>query len=282
MTTNPQTTISERRTLVALRRKTESFIARRDGLSLAHEQGARRATERAELMLSALPHARIRGAVLYRIEHPKQRAEHAPSRASVRRAKVHKPLSAHEREDAHCLAAMACERLGIVNGTAPTFEQWKLIFRAVRAGLGIDRKAKRDERTPVLSLDPALLAQVDVPALFTAPRSEESDAARAALAPMVRDLIRWIRAAYTSDTSRKRRAAYRSSLNVVRSICAVRLGSIESVEPVFRGASPDALYKRMHDFRKYIQRGQAELERRAGTLRAGEYKSLECLATLAE
>jgi hypothetical protein len=175
----------------------------------------------------------------------------------LRRIEAHFPLSEFEQEEVHSLVCMACVVLALEDGTRPRREQWKVIFRTVRNGLGIDRHAKRDEIAPIISLDPALLRKLDVAAVFVGPAEEE--AARCALAPMIRELVRRVRAAYLADPSRKRRAAYRASLNVIRSICATRLGGIQNVQPLVRGTSESVVSVMSHRFREYLKLGEQPL-----------------------
>ncbi len=253
---------------------------------------ASRAHLRSMAHLAKLPHAKLRAVIVHRIQNPRGVSRdasgslvlpNAPTRASVRKSKGRKVLSAFEREDAHALVAMACERLRIEDGSFPsTRDQWKTIFRMVRSGLGIDRKTKRDERVEIISLDPYLLSQVEVADIFTAPDSEEADIARERLAPMVRVLIKRVLAAYSVHDSRKRASRKKKALSIIKNICAVRLGRIEDVRPISNGNSPDAVSKAFHDFKAYLAMGEAEIMRRESTLRAGEFKSLSGLLTLAE
>jgi hypothetical protein len=72
---------------------------------------------------------------------------------------------------------------------------------------------------------------------------------------MIRELVRRVRASYLADKSRKRRATYRASLNVIRSICATRLGGIQSVQPLVRGSSESVVNVMSHRFREYLKLG---------------------------
>ncbi len=263
-----------------------SETAKRDGIreadiftqELREEQESKSALAagiRSRSQMARLPFAKIRGIVCFRIQNPKQKQLHTPSKSSIRNAKNRKSLSWIEIEDCHSLTAIACHRLGIDESGFPTFEQWKAIFRFVRSNLGIDRKSKRDQNVEILSMDPALLATIEVSEILSTP--EEIETGRKKLAPMVRAMHRALVASFQADTSRKRKSRFIQEIRFLRSLSARKGGNIERAMPFAKGASESCFRKRFFDFRKYLERGEREIERRANALPSGEFKSFACL-----
>jgi hypothetical protein len=125
---------------------------------------------------------------------------------------------------------------------------WKAVFRAVRRTLRIDRRVREDATD--FSAAPELDVAIEHPEV-TAERREK-------LAVQVRYAHSLLHAALGADSSRKRRATFRTHLSTLRAFTAIWSGHF-TTRPLCEGKSDDALHVALFRFRKYLDKGEQSM-----------------------
>lgn len=218
------------------------------------------------------PYARISNAIIRRINHPKQRGAAANwhevkpfrfSRRSSLAAKARPLLSPEEQQDVTQTVALVLVTRGVLPEQKLTLGpdgDWRAVFSAVREMLGIDKHARSKRRFLAHeSLPDDTLQCAPLPVFVDDPteRREVNACYRQRLARRFAYAHSIAFAAFTSDTTRTRRATYRKVIHTLR--CHARAAFRDMTEPLFDGDSDSTRRVRDSRLRKYFVTGEAVL-----------------------
>lgn len=221
----------------------------------------------------------IGAAVIRRINFPKHAAARM-TRGQSLTANLRPVLSSADEDDARQTCALVLCQIGLpaptalgvrttekINTLCPLFKGskcerasytsaartlglagWKAVFRATRRALRIDRRVREDATD--FSTAPELDVAIEHP--------EISEERRARLGVQVHYAHSLLHAAFGADTSRKRRATFRTHLSTLRAFSAIWSGHFAK-RPLCDGKSEDALHVALYRFRQYLDKGEAAM-----------------------
>lgn len=218
------------------------------------------------------PYSKISNAIIRRINFPRAKGAarnweelNAPrvSRKASLNAKTRPLLSEWEMEEVHQTVALVL----ISREVAPDARlslgdngDWKAVFQAVRALLGIDKKARSNrEFVACESLPDETLHCAPLPAFVAHPAEirELFAAYRQRMARKYAYARSMAHAAFQADTSRKRRDTYKRTVRTLRAHIRVTFRQVST--PLFEGKSADARYVRDNRLRDYLEDGEKAL-----------------------
>lgn len=212
------------------------------------------------------------------------------TRGESLRAKMRPILSVHDQDDIAQTVALVLVRLGLPDATkqaisateiiaarCPLFagskcerasyqsasrslglDRWKSCFRAVRGELRIDRTVREDATDFASDTAP----DVSESAHLWAKHPEVSAERRKMLARKVRYTHAQLCAAFAADPSRKCKATFKEHAATLLNFSRLWGGRFAR-KPLSDGLSESAIRVELHRFRKYLEKGEAELQRAA-------------------
>lgn len=224
------------------------------------------------------PYAKISSTLIRRINFPCSKGAaknwhelNAPkvSRKASLNAKARPMLSEWECEEVHQTVALILIARGVAPDAKLTLGEngdWRAVFRAVRALLGIDKKARSHrEFVAMESLPDDAMKCEPLPAFVAHPAEIRELFAihRQRLARKYAYARSQAFAAFIADATRTRKSTYRKTIRTLRR--NLRATFREVSEPLFEGNSPDARFVRDHRLSLYLERGESALNAHAET-----------------
>ena len=218
------------------------------------------------------PYSKISNAIIRRINFPRAKGNarnwhelNAPkvSRKTSLNAKARPMLSQWEMEEVHQTVALVLVARGVSPSDRLTLGEngdWRAVFRAVRALLGIDKKA-RSHREYIAheSLPDDVLRSEPMPAFVAHPAEirELHAVHRQRLARKYAYARSVAFAAFQAETSRKRKHNYHQAIATLRTNLRATFREVNT--PLFEGTCEDVRFKRDQRLRDYLKKGESAL-----------------------